>query len=46
MSCQAMNLFERSLKRFLFINLGEVQDQRFERVGSFRVVFQIAWNEP
>jgi hypothetical protein len=24
------NLFERSLKRFLFINLGEVKEERFQ----------------
>jgi hypothetical protein len=28
--CPNKNLFERSLKRFLFINLGEVKEKRFQ----------------
>jgi len=28
--CPNENLFERSLKRFLFINLGEVKEMRFQ----------------
>jgi hypothetical protein len=28
--CPNVNLFERSLKRFLFINLGEVKEKRFQ----------------
>jgi hypothetical protein len=28
--CPKENLFERSLKRFLFINLGEVEEKRFQ----------------
>jgi hypothetical protein len=28
--CPNENLFERSLKRFLFINLGEVKEKRFQ----------------
>jgi hypothetical protein len=28
--CPNENLFERSLKRFLFINLGEVEEKRFQ----------------
>ena len=31
---QASNLFEQSWKRFLLINLGEAEDQRFERVDT------------
>jgi hypothetical protein len=30
--CPNENLFERSLKPFLFINLGEVKDKRFQLV--------------
>jgi hypothetical protein len=32
--CSNDNLFERSLKHFLFINLGEVKEKRFQLVES------------
>jgi len=32
--CPNENLFERSLKRFLFINLGEVKEKRFQLFES------------
>jgi hypothetical protein len=34
------------LKRFLFINLGEVKEKRFQLFEPEGRVFGIAWNEP
>jgi len=43
--CPNQNLFKRSLKRFLPINLGEAEDQRFELFETQAASSQIAWSK-
>ena len=40
------NPFERSLKRFLQRNLGEVEDKRRQLLEALQASFDIAWSEP
>jgi hypothetical protein len=44
---QTENPFERSLKRFLLINLGEAEEKRFQLFDPPKAeIFEIAWSEP
>jgi hypothetical protein len=44
---QTENPFERSLKRFLLINLGEAEEKRFQLSDPPKAEsFEIAWSEP